>query len=85
MFQLCLCQNRLCQTGLTTSGKAGKAEVAALELVGELRMVSAQAVDDGGLQIVDMDRIFGDLVSVVVGFAKCDAALARCRRQPSRW
>ena len=33
-------------------------------------MVNAQAVQDGGLQVVDVDRIFEDVVAVVVGLAE---------------
>ena len=38
-------------------------------------MIDAQAVEDGRLQIVHVDRIFGDVVSVVVGLAERDAGL----------
>jgi len=34
----------------------GEAEAAALVLVGEFRVVDAQQVQDGGLQVVDVDR-----------------------------
>jgi hypothetical protein len=40
----------------------GQAEVAALELERQFGMVDAQLVQDGGVQIVHMHRIFHDVV-----------------------
>jgi len=37
----------------------GEAELATLELVGELFVVHAELVEDGGLKIVDVDFVFG--------------------------
>ena len=44
-----------------------QAEVPALELVGELRVVQAHQVKDGGVQVVDVDRVFDHVVAEIVG------------------
>jgi hypothetical protein len=36
----------------------GEAKIAALESVGEAFVVDAEEVEDGGLDIVDVDRVF---------------------------
>ena len=48
-------------------------EMAALELVGQLLVVDAQAVQDRGVQVVDVDRVVDDVVAEVVGLAVGDA------------
>ena len=75
----------------------GEAEVAALVLVGELRVVDAQQVQDRGLQVVDVDGaggelvfggldrvavVVGDVVAVVVGAAVGEAGLDAAAGQP---
>ena len=47
----------------------GQAEVAALEFVGELGVIYAEAVQNGRVQIVDVDWIIDDVVAEVVGLA----------------
>src|SRR5262249_35484623 len=47
----------------------GQAEVAALEAVGELRVVEAQAVQQRGVEVVYVYAIADDVVAVVVRFA----------------
>jgi len=47
----------------------GQAEVAALEFVGEPRVVDAEAVQRGGLNVVNRYRIADDVVGKVVGLA----------------
>ena len=47
----------------------GQPEMPALELVGQPRVIDAQAVQDGRVQVVHVDRIAGDVVAVVVGLA----------------
>ncbi len=44
--------------------------MAALELEGQLRVVDAQAVQDRGVQVVDVDRIADDVVAEVVGLRR---------------
>ena len=41
----------------------------ALELVGQPCVVDAQAVQDRGVQIVDVHRVARDVVAVIVGLA----------------
>src|SRR4051794_24700708 len=53
----------------------GEAEVTALKAVGELLVVEAQQMEDGGLQIVDVDFVAGDGKAELVGFAVNQAVL----------
>ena len=47
----------------------GEAEVAALEAVGELLVVEAEQVQDGGVQVVDVDLALDDAEAEFVGRA----------------
>ena len=47
----------------------GQPVVAALELEGQPRVVDAEQVQDRGVQVVDVDRVGGDVVAEVVGLA----------------
>ena len=60
----------------------GQAEVAALELVGQPRVVDAQAVQDRGVQVVDVDGVVHDVVAEVVGLAERDAGLDAAAGHP---
>jgi hypothetical protein len=60
----------------------GEAEVAALVAVGEPFVVDAELVQDGGLQVVDMHWIFGDVDAVVVGLAIGHSAAHAANNQP---
>src|SRR5690606_32895854 len=51
------------------AGDVGEAEVAALEAVGEAGMVEAEEAEDGGVVVVDVDRILGDAPADLVGLA----------------
>ena len=53
----------------------GQAEVAALVAVGQARVVDPQEVEDGGVQVVDVDRVLDDVVGEVVGLAVGDPRL----------
>ena len=53
----------------------GEPEIAALMAVGEALVVDAHEVEDGGLQIVDVDGVPRDFVAEVAGLAD-DAARA---------
>src|SRR5687768_17363691 len=44
----------------------GQPEVAALKPIDEPRVVDAEAVEGGGLEVVDVDGVFDDVVTVVV-------------------
>ena len=52
----------------------GQPEVAALEAVGQPRVVDAQQVQDRGVQVVDVDRVLDGGVAELVGLAVGDAA-----------
>src|SRR5437868_1827394 len=58
--------------------------MAALKLVGEPRMIDAQALEDGRLQIVHVDRVLGDVVAVIIRFPERDAGLDAATRYPYR-
>lgn len=47
----------------------GEAVVAALKFEGELFVVDAEEMEEGGVEVVNADGIFGDVVGVVVSFA----------------
>ena len=47
----------------------GEAVVAALEFEGELFVVDAEEMKKGGVEVVDADGVFGNVVGVVIGFA----------------
>ena len=53
-------------------------------MVGEPLVVEAQQVQDRGVEIVDMDRVFDDVVGEIVGLA-VDRARPASRRRPSTW
>jgi hypothetical protein len=75
----------LCQDGANDfSVDVGQAVVAALEFVGELMMVDSQAVQDCGVEVVDVDRVADDIVAVVVGFAVGDSATDASSGHPHR-
>ena len=60
----------------------GQAVVAALVLEGQPGVVDAQAVQDRGVQVVDVDRVLDDVVAEVVGLAVGDAGLDPAAGQP---
>ena len=60
----------------------GQAEIAAGVAVGELLVIEAQQVQDRGVQVVDVDRVFDGLEAEFVGRAVDVARLSR-RRRPS--
>ena len=47
----------------------GETKVPALVLVGEALMVDSKQVHDGGVKVVHMDAILGDVVRVFVGMS----------------
>src|SRR5688500_9074700 len=62
----------------------GQAEVAALELVGQLLVVDAHEVQHGGVEIVDVDRVLHDVVAVVVGLPVDEPRLDPAAGGPER-
>src|SRR5437868_5006736 len=77
-------QAALCQEALNRGVllHAGQAHVQALELVREPAVVDAEAVEDGGIHVVDMNRVFDDVVAEVVGLAVDDAPLDAAAGHP---
>src|SRR5207249_2153427 len=51
------------------AGDVGEAEVAAVEAVGETGVVEAEEVQDGGVEVVDVDGVLDDAPAKVVGLA----------------
>src|SRR5687767_5058966 len=47
----------------------GETKIAALEAVGQARVVEAEEMQDGCVEVVDVDRIFYDVPADVVGLA----------------
>lgn len=47
----------------------GEAEIASGVVVGEAFVIEAEEVEDGGLEVVDVDFVLGDVEAEVVGFA----------------
>lgn len=51
----------------------GEAEVAALKAVGEPEVVEPQEMEQRGMEIVDVDFVFGDIEAEIIGFTESDA------------
>ena len=64
------------------SGDVCEAEVAAAGAVGELGVVDTHEVEDGGVDIVDVDGLVDDLPAEVVGGAVGHAALDAAAGEP---
>ena len=47
--------------------------IAALEPVNQSFMVNAQAVQNGGVKIMHMDRIFRDVVAIIIGLTVAES------------
>src|SRR5204863_10163034 len=47
----------------------GQTIMAPLEFEGQLHVVHAQAMEDGSVQIVHVDRVLDDVIAEVVGFS----------------
>ena len=52
----------------------GEAEVSALGAVGEFFVVEAEEVEDGGVEVVDVDFVFDGVEAEFVGFSVGEAA-----------
>src|SRR5215831_7154455 len=59
-----------------------KPEMAPLILVSQASMIDTQAAQNGCVQVVNMDRIFGDIVRVVVCLTNCNTSLNTAAREP---
>src|SRR5260370_13568170 len=60
----------------------GKAVIAALEAVGQLLVVQAEQVQNGRLEVMDVDRILDDVIAQLVSCAEGQAALDAAAGQP---
>src|SRR5436853_7072271 len=61
----------------------GQAKIAARVAVGEFFVVEPQEVEHGGVEVVDMNRVFGRAEAEFVGRAMDIAALDSTTRQPN--
>src|ERR1700733_6254672 len=64
------------------AGRIGKPEVAPAVSIGQLQMVDAEQIENGGGQVVHVNRLLNGLVSEVVGGAVCHAALDSATGEP---
>ena len=63
---------------------AGEFGVEAAEGVGESLVVDAEAVEHRGVQVAEVDRVFGDVVAEVVGAGRIRCRASRRRRRARR-
>src|SRR5437870_8975373 len=82
----CTCESsRLCQQFLhELSVDVGEPEIAALEAISEFGVVKAEEVQQRGVQVVDVDTIFGHVESELVGLAQSGPGLDAAAGQPHR-
>ena len=71
--------NRLYRTG---GLDAREALIEALVLVGKSLVIDPKQVQQGGLEVADMNRIFDDVVGELVGFSVDGSALHSATRHP---
>src|SRR5262245_49281568 len=64
------------------AGDVRQAKVAALEAHSQAEMIQSQKMQDGGLQIVDVDAVLGGTEAEFVGGAESDAGLDAAAGQP---
>lgn len=60
----------------------GQAEVASLVTVGHSFVVDAKLMQNGRVEVVNVDRVLGDIVAEVVGFAVDRATFDACSGHP---
>jgi hypothetical protein len=58
-------------------------ELAALEAIGEAFVIDAEAVQDGGLKVMDMDGILQGIETEVVGTAESHTGLDAAAGHPN--
>ena len=63
---------------------ARQAHVETLDFVSKPSMIDAEAVEDGCVQVVNVDGVFDDVVAEFVGFAVDDAGLDAAASHPDR-
>ena len=64
------------------SGHIRQSKVAALESEGQLLVVDAEAVKHRGVQVVDVDTVFDDVISEIIGLSMDDPSLNAASRHP---
>src|SRR5262245_59048498 len=62
----------------------GQPEVASLKAIGQPRVIDAQAMQHGGLEIMYVHAVLHNVVAIVVGFAVADARLDAAASHPER-
>ena len=62
----------------------GQPEIAALVVIRQAFMVDAEAAEDGGVEIVNVDSVLNDVVSVVVGLPMDDSRSHAAASHPHR-
>jgi hypothetical protein len=60
----------------------GETVAATLKAEGQFCVVDAQAVEQCGMQVVDVDRVLGDVIAVVIGAAVSLSAFDTAASQP---
>src|SRR5690348_15478226 len=60
-----------------------EAEIASLEFVRQAKMINTQAMQDGGLQVVDVYRIFEDIIGIFISLAHAQAFLDPAASHPN--
>ena len=60
----------------------GEAVIAALKVVSEFGVFQAQGGENGGLEVVDVDGVLGDVEAEVVGLAEGDSGFHAAAGQP---
>ena len=61
-----------------------QSEVTALKAIGELLVVEAEEVQDGGLEVVDVDFVLYDRETEFIGLAVTAATLDAAAREENR-
>ena len=60
----------------------GQSIVSALEAVRESLVIDAEAMQDCGVEVVDVDGVFSNVVAEIVGFAVRDSGLDAATSHP---
>src|SRR4051812_44867508 len=62
----------------------GQPEVASLESVSQALVIQAKAMEDGGVEVVDVNRVFRDVVTEIVGLPVRDPRFDAAAGHPHR-
>jgi len=63
------------------SADVGEPVVASLEAIGELEVIESEEVEQGGMEIIDVDGVLGDIPSDLVGLTDDLAPLDTASRE----